>query len=461
MKVDVERLPSNKAVLEVEVEEERLDQALHQAYRKVVRQVNIPGFRRGKAPRKIVERFVGKGVLLEEALDSLLPEAYLQALKETRLDPIDQPEVEILHLEEGEPLRFKATVEVKPEVTLGQYKELGIERKPVKVTDEEIDSEIEALRERNSELVSLGEDVPAEEGHYVIIDYEGTVEGDPNPVDQAEGFPLLLGSGLFLKGFDEKLVGAKAGEEREIEITYPPDYPNEELAGKQAKFHVKVKEVKKRELPELNDDFARQVSEFDTLQELRNHISNKLKEVFEVRARREYEEKVIAAVVENAKVDIPKTLVDRRINRMIERMRANFEDQSLSLEDYLKSQGKDLEALREELRPNAEKSVKKDLVLEAVAAKEGIEASTEEVNTELERLAQLYDQPLEKVRELFTTRGALDNIREDIRLRKTVEFLVKGAQNDSDGDARSEDPDAENAVQEDNSAVTSKPSGDE
>ncbi|MGB3933841.1 MAG: trigger factor [bacterium] len=430
MEVKVEKLEKNRVSLEVELGADQVDKALDQAYRRVVKKVNIPGFRKGRVPRKILEMRLGKGVLYEEAVEILLPEAYAKAVEEASLEPIDQPQIEDIQIEEGSPFRFSATVEVKPEVKLGQYKGLPVERKKAEVSEEEVDNFLENLRERTAtwRVVEEGE---AEDGDLVIIDFTGYVDGEPLQGGKGENHSLVLGSGSFIPGFEEQLVGAKSGEERKIQVTFPEDYHNQELAGVDAEFNVQVKEIKRKELAALDDEFAKDVSEFATLEELKEDIRKKLLEAAENKAESEFREELVKTAAANAEVEIPEVMVKRRVENMINDLEHRLQQQGLSLDVYLNIIDKTLENLREEFEEAARESVKIDLVLEAIAKAEGIETKEEEIEAELDTMVAGFAEEEDKLRELkerLRESGHVDLIADNLIRRKTIDLLAAGVQ---------------------------------
>lgn len=421
MKATVEKLEKNRVVLEVEVEAPKLEQALEKAYRKLVRQVNIPGFRRGKAPRFILERYLGKESLYHEAIDMVIPPAYKQAVEETKIEPIDQPELEIVQMEEGQPFIFKATVEVKPEVNLGQYKGLPVERPEVKVAEEDIEAYLKGLQQRFAQLKDV-EDGAVEEGDIVLIDFKGQIDGQDYPGLKGENYPLEIGSGTFIPGFEAQLIGAKIDEEREVKATFPANYYREEVAGKEAVFVVKVRGIKRKQLAPIDDEFAKDVSEFETLEELKEDIRKRLETQQRQRAEADVRRQVVDKAVENAEVELPHVLVERRIAFLINDMALRLQRQGLILEKLLEKSGKTIEQLKEDFRPQAEKDVKTELVLEAIAKAEGIEATEEDIDKEIEKMASLLKQDLAKVREKMGK--DLEGLKYDIIIRKTIDFLV-------------------------------------
>jgi trigger factor len=430
MEVKVEKLEKNKVSLEVEVGADQVDKALAQAYRRVVQKVNIPGFRRGHVPRKILEMRLGKGVLYEEAIEILLPEAYAQAVEESELEPIDQPQVDNVHIEEGSPFRFSATVEVKPEVKLGQYKGLPVEKEKVEVSAEDVDKFLENLRERTAtwRVVEEGE---AEDGDLVIIDFTGYVNDEPLQGGKGENHSLILGSGSFIPGFEEQLLGVKPGEERRIQVTFPEDYHNKELAGVKAEFTVQVKEIKRKELAPLDDEFAKDVSQFSTLEELKEDIRKKLLETAENKAENKFREELVKQAVANAEVEVPETLVKRRVEAMVHDLEHRLQQQGIPLDAYLKYSEKTLEELKDEFGEVARESVKTDLVLEAIAKAEGIETKEEEVEAELDTMVAgiaAEEAKLKELKQNLRESGHVDLITDNLIRRKTIDLLAAGAQ---------------------------------
>ncbi|MBO2533847.1 MAG: trigger factor [Thermoactinomycetaceae bacterium] len=428
MKASWEKTENNQGVLTVEVDGETVEKALNQAFRKVVKRVTVPGFRKGKVPRAIFERRFGVEVLYEDALDILLPDAYASAVKETGIEPVDRPEIEIEQMEKGKPLIFKATVTVKPEVKLGEYKGLEVPKKDFEVKPEDVDAELEAMRKRQGQLEAV-EDGTVEKGDRVIIDFEGTIDGKPFEGGKADGFSLEVGSGRMIPGFEDQLIGMKPGEEKTITVTFPEDYHVKELSGKEASFRIKLHEIKRLRLPELDDEFAQDVSEFDTLEELKKDIENKLKE----RAKREEEEyrrnQLVEMAAANAEIDLPPVMVEREIDHMLEHFEQHLRFQGMNLEMYKQFSGKDDKALREEFREEAEKKVRANLVLEAIAKEENLEVTDEEIDEELEKLAEQLNQSKDEVRRLLEERDGLEGIKNQLLTRKAVDLLVSNSKN--------------------------------
>ncbi|BAF58984.1 MAG: trigger factor [Pelotomaculum sp.] len=436
MKANAERIEKNTVLLEIEVDAEQLSQAMERAYRKLVKSVSVPGFRRGKTPRPIFERYVGKSALYEEAMDYLVPVAYFKAVEDTGIEPIEKPKVEVVQVEEGKPVLFKATVQVKPEVKLGQYKELELTRPSTEVSGEDVEKELVRLQNRYAKLVTL-EEGTVEKGDTAIIDFAGRIDGEPIKGGEGRDYSLEIGSGSFVQGFEEQLVGMAAGETREIDVTFPENYKAEELAGKEAKFTVTVKEIKRKEIAPLDDDFAKDVSEFDTLEELRNDLSNKLKQAAENRAEYQVKMDAVTKAVDNAEVEIPEVMITNQLADMIGTLASRLSSQGLSLEDYLKYTGSTLEDMRASMMPEAERNVKTALVLEAIARAEGIKASDEEVDEEIKKMAAHYQQDPEVVRKMLEKEGQLKFIAEGLVREKTVKFLVENARilEDTNGQA--------------------------
>jgi len=423
MKASWEKIEKNQGVLTVEVEAEQVNAALDKAFRKVVRQVNVPGFRRGKVPRNIFEKRFGVESLYQEALDLLLPEAYMKAVEETKIDPVDRPEVDVQQIGKDQALKFTAKVTVKPEVTLGEYKGIELPEKSADVTEEDIQNELKRLQERHAELVVL-EEGTAENGDIVILDFEGFKDGVPFEGGKAEKYSLELGSGNFIPGFEEQIVGMAKGEEKDLNITFPENYHVEELKGQPVVFKVKLHDIKRKNLPELDDEFAKDVSEFDTLEEFKADISKRLKERKEWENRMELESIALEKAAEASEVDIPAVMIDNEVNRMFEDFRNQLRMQGMDMKMYLQFTGQTEEKIKEEMRPNAEKRVRNSLVLEAIAKAENIEASEEDVQKELEELANQYQRSVDEIRNIFEANGSMDVLKNDLVNKKTIQFLL-------------------------------------
>lgn len=423
MNSKLEKIEKNTATLEIEVSEEQFEKGIQKAYKKNVGRFNIPGFRKGKAPRVIIERYYGEGVFYEDAINEVCPEAYQAAVDQHKLHPVDRPEIDIVQLEKGKPFIFKAIVTVKPEVVLGDYKGIRVEKKEYPVTDEDVDKELENMRNANARMVAV-EGRPAKKDDMVIIDYKGFVGEEQFEGGTAENQPLVLGSGHFIEGFEDQLIGAKAGDSVEVKVTFPEDYHAEHLAGKEAVFKVDVKEIKEKELPDLDDEFAKDVSEFETLEDLKKDIRKKLEERAAHRAKHETEDEVIKKVTELSEIDIPEVMIEKQIDSMVRDFEMQLMYQGLKLEGYLEHYKKSMEEFRDGLRSEATERVRTQLTLEKVSQVEGITASEEELDKELEEMAKRYKmEDIEKFKESMGE-DELNYIRESIIIRKTVDLLV-------------------------------------
>lgn len=426
MKANVEKIETNRMMLEVEVDSQELEKAADEAYRKLVHRYNIPGFRKGKVPRSILEKYVGTEYLYQEAADVLLPNVYAEALRETELEPIEQPELEIVQLEAGKPFIFRAQITVMPEVTLGEYKGLEVEKNIALVTDDEVENYLKSLQDRHARLVTL-EEGQVEMEDTATIDFEGFVDDIPFEGGKGEDYPLAIGSNSFIPGFEEQLVGVGLGEEKDVQVTFPEEYHAEDLAGKDALFKVKVKEIRRKELSPLDDEFAKDISEFDTLEELREDCRELLEQRAENTAQSALREQIVEKAAENAQVEIPPVLVERQIDFMMNEFNQNLTMQGLSLEQFLGYMGKTEDELRDEYRGQGEKAVLAELVLEAIAKEEGIQASDEDVDGEFVKIAEQYQQDVETVRNNFTMSGRIEDLKHNIALDKTVAFLIEEA----------------------------------
>lgn len=422
----MERIEKNQVALEIEVESDKFGDAVNSAYRKVVKKVNIPGFRKGKVPRRILEQYVGKEALYDEALEHVLPGAYFNALQETDIEPIDKPEIEVVQAEEGKPLIFKAKVQVKPEVDLGEYKGLEVEEPKVEVTEEEITNYLEGLRQRHAKMSEVAEGT-VEKGDIAVIDFEGFVDGEAFEGGKADNHSLEIGSNTFIPGFEDQLIGAAIGEERDVNVTFPEEYQAEHLAGKPALFKVKINSIKRKELSDLDDEFAKDVSEFETLEELKQDAQNKLLESAETTANNNFKSQVIEKAAENASVEVPDVMVDQKLDAVLQNMEQRLMQQGLSMEQYFQMTNSSKEQLREDQRSEAEKGTKTDLVLEAISKKEGITASDEDIDNEIKKMAEQYNQEPDSIRNILASQGNLDNMKYSLTMEKTVDFLVENA----------------------------------
>lgn len=425
MSVQVEKLEKSMAKLTITVEAAKFDAAVDSAYQKNKGKIALPGFRKGKAPRAMIEKMYGTGVFFEDAANELIPEAYETAAKESELEIVAQPEIEVTQMEKGTDFIFTATVAIKPEVTLGDYKGIEVEKKEAEVNEEEITAEIDKAREANSRLITI-EDRATEDGDTVIIDFDGYVDGKQFEGGYAEDYTLVLGSHSFIDNFEDQLVGKNLGEDVEVNVTFPEEYHVDELKGKSALFKVKIKEIQKKELPELDDDFAQDVSDFDTLDEYKADVEKKILENKENQIKREQEDQIIEKIIENAQMEIPQQMIAAQTRQMTQEFAQRLQSQGLSLEQYMQFTGLTPQKMMEDLEPQALKRIQSRLVLEAVVAAENIEASDEEIDKELENMASMYQMEIDKLKELIGD-DEKKQIGMDLAVQKAVEFVVKEA----------------------------------
>ena len=417
-----EKQEGNKGVLTFEVSVEEFDLALDQAFKVVAKDIQIPGFRKGRIPRGLFEQRFGVESLYQDAVDIVLPGAYSKAVEEVDIFPINQPEVDVEQIEKGKTLIFTAEVEVKPEVTLGEYKGLEVEEETVEVTEEDVDHELGHLREQHAELV-VKEEGEIVEGDTVVIDFEGFTDGEAFEGGKGENHSLEIGSGQFIPGFEEKLVGKKSGEETEIDITFPEEYHAEDLAGKNATFKVKIHEVKGKELPELDDDFAKDLDdEVETLDELKAKKKEELLKQKTQAADTAKREALIEKASENIEVDIPEVMVENELDQMLQEFQQNLQAQGMTLEMYTQFAGQDEAALREQMKEDAAKRVKTSLTLEAIAETEKVEPTEEEINAELDSMAAMYGAEKEQLVQMLG--GNTETIKQDLKMRKAIDVLV-------------------------------------
>lgn len=425
MSVQVEKLEKSMAKLTITVEAAKFDAAVDSAYQKNKGKIALPGFRKGKAPRAMIEKMYGTGVFFEDAANELIPEAYETAAKESELEIVAQPEIEVTQMDKGTDFIFTATVAIKPEVTLGDYKGIEVEKKEAEVSEEEITAEIDKAREANSRLITI-EDRATEDGDTVIIDFDGYVDGKQFEGGYAEDYTLVLGSHSFIDNFEDQLVGKNIGEDVEVNVTFPEEYHVDELKGKPALFKVKIKEIQKKELPELDDDFAQDVSDFDTLDEYKADVEKKILENKENQIKREQEDQIIEKIIENAQMEIPQQMIAAQTRQMTQEFAQRLQSQGLSLEQYMQFTGLTPQKMMEDLEPQALKRIQSRLVLEAVVAAENIEASDEEIDKELENMASMYQMEIDKLKELIGD-DEKKQIGMDLAVQKAVEFVVKEA----------------------------------
>ena len=425
MSLQVEKMEKNMAKLTIEVSAEELDKAMQNAYLKARGKISIPGFRKGKAPRKMIEQMYGKGIFLEDAANALIPEHYSKALEECDLEIVSQPEIDVTQAEPGKAFIFTAEVAVKPEVTLGEYKGVEVPKSETEVTDEDIDAEIKKEQEKNSRTVTV-EDRGAENGDITTIDFEGFVDGVAFEGGKGTDYPLTLGSGSFIPGFEDQLVGAKAGDHVEVNVTFPEEYQAAELAGKAAVFQCDVKKVETKELPELDDDFAQDVSEFDTLAEYREDVKKNLTEKKEKEARAAKENAAVDKAIENAEMEIPDAMLNTQVRQMMNDFASRMQSQGLTMEQYFQFTGMTEEKMMEELKPQAEKRIKTRLVLEAVVKAENIEVSDERLEEELQKMAESYQMEVDKLKE-FMGENEKNQMKEDIAVQEAVTLIAEAA----------------------------------
>ena len=425
MSVQVENLEKNMAKLTIEVPAEELEKALEKAYQKQKKNISVPGFRKGKVPRAMVEKMYGPAVFYEDAVNSLVPEEYSKAAEESKLDIVSRPEINVEQIEKGKAFIFTATVAVKPEVTLGEYKGLEVAKADTTVTDEEVEAELKKEQEKNARTINV-EDRPAADGDTVTLDFEGSVDGVPFDGGKAENYDLTVGSGSFIPGFEDQLVGVKIGEEVHVKVTFPEDYHAKDLAGKDAVFKCKVNEIHVKEVPEADDDFAQDISEFDTLAEYKEDIRKNLMEQKEKEAKAAKEAAVVAKVVENATMEIPDAMVDTQVRNMADDFARRIQSQGLTVDQYFQFTGMTAEKLFEQMRPDALKRIQNSLVLEAVAKAENIEISDERVEEELQKMADAYKMELDKVKSLMDD-AAIDQMKDDLAIQAAVDLVRDAA----------------------------------
>jgi trigger factor len=418
-----EKIEKNVGVLDVEIDAEQVSVALDKAFRKVVQKVNVPGFRKGKVPRGIFEARFGIESLYQDAIDILLPDAYTNAVEQAGIEPIDRPNVDVEQFGKGKPFKFKAKVTVKPEVKLGDYKNLEVPAEEITITDEEIAAELERLQQRNAELVVIDEG-PAQLGDQTSIDFDGFLDGVPFEGGKGERYSLELGSGSFIPGFEEQVVGLNIAEEKDINVTFPENYQAENLAGKPVVFKVKLHEIKRKNLPALDDEFAKDVSEFDTLDEYKADLASKLKERKTKDTEIARETAIVDKATEAAELEVPQVMVDSEIEHMMKDFENRLRQQGMNLELYFQFSGQDEAALKAQMQGDAEKRVRNNLVLEEIAKAENLEVSDADIEEELNNLSKLYNRPAEELRNIFAANGYLENMGSDLKVRKAVKFLV-------------------------------------
>lgn len=425
MSLQVERLEKNMAKLTVTMTAEELEGALQRAYLKNRKQISVPGFRKGKVPRQLIEKMYGPEIFYEDAVDELVGKGYSDALKECELELVSRPSISVTQIKKGEPFIFEAEVAVKPEVTLGEYKGVEIEKVDTAVTDEEIDAAIQKERENNARSITV-EDRPVQDGDMITLDFEGFVDGVAFDGGKGTDYPLTIGSGSFIPGFEEKLIGAEIGKEVDVDVTFPEQYQAEELAGKPAVFKCTVHEIKCKELPELDDDFAQDVSEFDTFAEYKDSVKADLEKKKAEEAKAKKEDAVIKKIIDNAQMEIPDAMVQTQAENITDEFAQRLQMQGLSMEQYMQFTGATIESLVEQSKPQATQRIQSRLVLEAVAAAENLEATEEDVEAEYASMAEMYGMEVDKVKEYFAE-GDLDNLKKDILVKKAADLVREAA----------------------------------
>ena len=428
MSMQVEKLEKNMAKLTIEVDAEAFDKAVNNAYNKNKGKINIPGFRKGKAPRAMIEKMYGPEVFYEDAANEIIRNTYDEEVDANEdINIVSRPVIDVVQCEKGKNFIYTAEVALKPEVQLGKYKGVKIDKIDREVTDEDVDADIKAEQERNGRTVTV-EDRPAADGDTVVIDFKGFIDGEAFDGGEGENHSLTLGSGQFIPGFEEQLIGANAGDDVDVKVTFPEDYHAEDLAGKEAVFECKVHEIKTKELPELDDEFASEVSEFDTMEEYRADVKKKLEEKKEEEAKRAKEDAVIAAIVADSKMEIPDAMIDTQTQQSAQDYATRLAQQGLSLEQYFMFTGLTMDKFLEQMKPNVLKRIQSRLVLEAVAAAEGFEVTDEDMDKEYESMAESYNMEKDKVKEFIDNdKYAAGEIKEDILVRKAVDFVVENA----------------------------------
>ncbi|WP_309089619.1 trigger factor [Domibacillus sp.] len=419
-----EKQEGNEGVLTVEVDAETVDKGLNTAFQKVVKTINVPGFRKGKMPRPLFEQRFGVEALYQDAIDAILPEAYGKAIDETGIEPVDRPEIDVEQFEKGKPFIFTAKVTVKPEVTLGDYKGLEVEKENTEVTEEDVQNELKDLQKRHAELV-VKEDGTVENEDTVVIDFEGFVNGEAFEGGQADNYSIVIGSGTFIPGFEDQLIGMKTGEEKDVEVTFPEEYHAEELAGKPATFKVKLHEIKAQELPELNDEFAKETDEeVETLEALKTKIQERLAEQKKNAAEQKLRDDLVEKAVANAQTDVPEAMINTEIDRMLQEFTQNLSMQGMNLDLYYQFSGQTEEDLRSQMKENAETRVRTSLTLEAIAEAENLEPTDEDVDAEVTKMSEQFGLSKEDVQKAL---GSLEGMKADLKIRKAVEFLVENS----------------------------------
>ncbi len=425
MSLQVEKLEKSMAKLTIEVSADDLEKALQSAYKKQKNKIAIPGFRKGKVPRQMIEKMYGAEIFYDDAANELIPKAYSEAYDECEEDIVSRPEIDVIQIEKGKPFIFTATVALKPEVTLGEYKGLEVEKVSTEVTAEEVDAKIQEEAEKNARQITV-EDRPVQDGDEVILDYEGFVDGVAFDGGKGENYPLTIGSGSFIPGFEEQLIGVEAGAQKEINVTFPEEYHAEELKGKEAVFKCTIHEIKAKELPEIDDEFASEVSEFDTLEEYKEDLKKQLADKKAAEGREKQEDAAVEQAVKNAQYELPEAMVETQVMQMADSFAQRMRSQGLTMEQYFQFTGLKAERFMEDLRTQAVKSIETRLVLEAVVKAENIEVSDERFDEEIEKMAENYQMEADKFKEYMGDKEK-KQIKEDIAVQEAVTFLADNA----------------------------------
>ena len=424
MKVTVENGENQQVTLTIEVEAAEVNKAVDQACKRLANRVSIPGFRKGKAPRMIVERHVGKDAVLQEAFDIVAPKALSKAFDEQKIDPVTRPSVDIETLEEGKDLVFKATVTPRPEVKLGDYKGLNVPKNEVSITDEDVEKQLKTFQDRQGKLVDAPEGAEVKDGDFTTLDFKGFVDGEAFDGGEGKDYPLQIGSNSFIPGFEDQLVGAKIGEERDVNVKFPEEYHAKELAGKNATFKCTIRSIKTKELPAIDDELAKKVSKFETLDELKADIRKNLEENAERTAENDQKSAAIEMATNNITVDIPAVMIDNRVTAMIQEMAMRLEQQGMKLEQYLQYAGTDIAKLREQYRETAEKNVKTDLMLEEVAKAEDIKVEAKDLDEEVAAMAAAYGATPQQVQKIIKEQGRIGDLAASVLRKKTAQFII-------------------------------------
>ncbi len=423
MSYKVENLENSMAKITIEVSAEDFEAAMVKSYNKNKGKIAIQGFRKGKAPRKMIEKLYGPEIFYEDAANFAIPDAYEAAAKECGLDIVSRPEIDVEDIGSGKPFVFTATVAVKPEVELGDYKGIEVAKQEVKIMAADVNAEIDRVREQNARIITV-EDRAIKKDDIAVIDFEGFVDDEPFEGGKGTDYSLTIGSHSFIDTFEDQLIGKKAGDKVDVNVTFPEEYHAEDLKGKPALFKVEIKEVKMKELPKADDEFASEVSEFDTLKEYKASVKKSLTERRKAQVKTEKENQVIEKAVENAKVDLPAPMVDEQVNQMINEFASRLQQQGLGIDQYMQMTGMQPQALMDQMRPEAEKRIKTRLVLEAVAAAEKIKATAKDIDKEIEKMAEIYNMEVDKIKDMFGD-AEKEQISQDIAVQKAVDLLVK------------------------------------